>query len=102
MAEPTGIPLFDESPSPQEPAPKAKVNARKVIDKIYLHAKWLLLEAYSASVQEWVGEVYISLSAVKTYDGIDVIWHIGKPQVGKFLHATNDTQTAIKILQELI
>lgn len=53
----------------------------------------------AASVQEWTGQVYISLSMLSFFTGI---WHIGIPQSGTMLFATDNLQEAERELVRLL
>ena len=84
----------------------AKVMAQGCIDNAAEEALSLLMAGWpAASVQDWVGGVYVSLTAVKTCDDVAeamYVWTIGVPEVGESMAQTVDRVEAVDLLRQAI
>jgi len=106
------VPLFGASnngtPPPQEPSCS---DAQQIIDDLLDRAEDFLTDAPAVHVQEWHGDIYISLSAFRAIvimspagelAHTEYIWVIGRPAAGDYLHAMNSNDEATLHLEQLL
>lgn len=95
--------LFSASEPTQDAALRPKPQAAErtpatVIEDMGVVALSQLDNMASVHIQDWYEDVFISLVAVNTPNSIELIWSVGRPQVGEYLSAfNNDWDAAVHL-----